>query len=494
MKYLLALDQGTSSSRAIIFDLHGNIVGMVRQEIELLFPKLGWVEQDPMQLYDSVRHCIEKILANSPVNIQNIVAVGLTNQRETTIVWNKDTGIPLYNAIVWQDRRTADECNRLNQQGYGNLIQDKTGLLLDPYFCATKLKWILDTIPGARSLAKKGDLLFGTVDCYLLWNLTGRTSHCTDISNASRTMLFNIHNREWDDDLLELFSIPRQMLPEVKNNSAEFGNLHINDTVLPILGMAGDQHAAIFAQACYEPGMAKCTYGTGAFMLLNTGPNSVTSRNKLLSTVAYSVGDQYHYALEGSIFTAGAAVGWLRDKLGIIENAAQTETISKQLQDNGGVYFVPAFAGLGAPHWDPHARGTLVGLTGDSHRAHIIRAVLESVAYQTKDLLDAMAADGAVISQLRVDGGMTTNDWLMQFIADVLNIPIEKTEITEITALGGAYFAGLTAGVFKSTDDLAAQWHSNKRFEPALSDDKREELLEGWRRGVSQALTYTRRV
>ena len=482
---LLAIDQGTTSSRAIVFDAGGGIRAVAQREFTQHYPRPGWVEHDPEEIWrTTVSVCREALDAAGPV-----AAIGITNQRETTLLWDRDSGETIYPAIVWQDRRTAPHCAALEAEGRGALFEEKTGLRLDPYFSGTKVAWILDNVAGARERAERGRLAFGTVDSFLIWRLTGGGVHATDATNASRTLLFDIHAQQWDDALLEALRVPRSLLPEVCDSAGEIGVTRdeVLGVALPIAGIAGDQQAAAFGQACLEPGMVKCTYGTGCFALMNTGDAVVRSRNGLLGTVAYRLGGKVVYALEGSIFIAGAAVQWLRDALRIIGRAPETEALAKSLPDNEGVYLVPAFAGLGAPHWDPEARGALFGLTRDSGVAHFARAALESVAFQTRDLMVAMAADaGAPPDSLRVDGGMTANDWLMQFLADVLDLPVEKPTVTETTALGAARLAGLGAGLYPSPHALSGRWRLDRRFEPSMPAGTRERLLAGWDDAVAR--------
>lgn len=476
---ILAIDQGTTSSRAIVFDAGGDIHAVAQREFTQHYPRPGWVEHDPEEIWrTTLSVCCEALDAAGPV-----AAIGITNQRETTLVWDRESGEAIHPAIVWQDRRTASQCAALEAEGRGTLFEEKTGLRLDPYFSGTKVAWILDHVSGARERAERGRLAFGTVDSFLIWRLSGGEVHATDATNASRTLLFDIRAQQWDDALLEALRVPRFLLPEVCDSASEVAVTRdeVLGVALPITGIAGDQQAAVFGQACLESGMVKCTYGTGCFALMNTGDAVVRSRNGLLGTVAYRLGGEVAYALEGSIFIAGAAVQWLRDALRIIARAPETEALAKSLPDNEGVYLVPAFAGLGAPHWDPEARGALFGLTRDSGVAHFARAALESVAYQTRDLMVAMVADaGAPPDSLRVDGGMTANDWLMQFLADVLDLPVERPSVTETTALGAARLAALGAGLYSSPHDLAGQWRLDRRFEPAMPAGTRERLLAEW--------------
>ncbi len=484
---ILALDQGTTSSRTIAFDEGGAIVALAQRELPQIYPEPGLVEHDPRIIWrDTVATAREVI---GKVGADRVHAIGITNQRETTVLWDRKTGEPLHNAIVWQDRRTAVRCRELVEAGHADLVQSRTGLLLDPYFSATKLTWLLTNVDGARERAVAGELAFGTIDSYLLWHLTGGRTHATDASNASRTQLFNIHTQEWDDELLALHDIPESVLPEVLDCAGHFGDCDaaLFGSAIPVTGMAGDQQSATFGQAAFEPGTLKSTYGTGCFALLNTGTTAVTSTNRLLTTVAWRLGGETTYALEGSIFVAGAAVQWLRDGLGLFADAAQSETLAAAAASTGGVYMVPAFTGLGAPYWDADARGALVGLTRDSGAAEITRAALEAVCYQTRDLLEAMTADGAPLPPaLRVDGGMAANDWAMQFLADILGTPVERPTVTETTALGAAYLAGLATGYFSGTEDIARHWQCDKRFEPALADGTRDELYAGWKAAVSR--------
>lgn len=483
MKYILALDQGTTSSRAILFDETGAARSSAQFETTQIFPQPGWVEQNPEDIwstqFDAALHAVNEAGFDADEVPEKIAAIAITNQRETTIVWDKKDGEPICNAIVWQDRRTAEYCEELKANGLEQTIRDKTGLTIDPYFSATKLRWILDTVPGARR--RVDDLAFGTVDSWLLWKLTAREHHFTDITNASRTMLFNIHTREWDEELLRLFDIPRSILPEVRSSIEVYGMSNIFGKPIPISGIAGDQHAALFGQCCTRSGMAKNTYGTGCFMLLNTGSKPVASRNRLLTTPAWKVGSRTDFALEGSVFIAGAAVQWLRDGLGVIHASSEVETLACSVENTGGVYFVPAFTGLGAPHWNSQARGIIVGLTRGTTAAHLARAALDSIAYQSADVLDAMQRDsGAALRELRVDGGAAVNDYLMQFQADILGVPVVRPKITETTALGAAFLAGLAVGVWENESDLEKTWKIARRFEPRLSEGKRAELRAGW--------------
>ncbi|HEY5929168.1 MAG TPA: glycerol kinase GlpK [Burkholderiales bacterium] len=494
MKAILALDQGTTSSRAIVFDQAGNALGLAQQELTQIFPQSGWVEQDPEEIWSTQIATARAAIAQAGIDARDIAGIGITNQRETTVLWERATGKPLFNAIVWQDRRTASLCEQLRAQGIEALFTGRTGLLLDAYFSGTKLRWLLDNIEGARYRAENGELAFGTVDSWLIWNLTGGRSHVTDVSNASRTMMFNIHNRDWDDKLLGLLRVPRAVLPKVVASSgvsAESDASHFG-CALPIGGIAGDQHAALFGQQCTATGMVKNTYGTGCFMLMNTGKRPVESRNRLLTTVAWDVGTGLDYALEGSVFIAGAAIQWLRDGLGVIRSSAEVETLARSVADNGGVYFVPALSGLGAPHWDPHARGAIVGLSRGSTAGHIARATLESIAFQTADVLRAMHADsGIAVTELRVDGGATQNDLLMQFQADLLGVPVARPKVYETTALGAAYLAGLAVGFWRSPGVLAEQWQLDRRFEPSMDADQRASLKAIWAKAVKRSLAWT---
>jgi glycerol kinase len=485
---ILAIDQGTTSSRAIVFDEAGAARAVAQRELRQSYPRPGWVEHDPEAIWDDVLSvCREALAAGGPV-----AGIGITNQRETTIVWDRESGTPLYPAIVWQDRRTADRCDALRAQGLSGLFRERTGLVLDPYFSGTKIGWILDHVDGARARAEAGKLAFGTVDTWLVWRLTGGTVHATDATNASRTLLFDIHAQAWDEELLAHLGVPRSMLPEVRDCAADFGTVRAEllGAALPIAGVAGDQHAATVGQACFRPGMVKSTYGTGCFAVMNTGTEAVTSHHGLLTTLAYRLGGRACYALEGSIFVAGAAVQWLRDALRIIDSAPQTEGLAGSLKDNDGVYLVPAFVGLGAPHWDPHARGAVVGLTRDTGVAHFARAALESVCYQTCDLVAAMGADaGTAVGTLRVDGGMVANDWMLEFLAGVLDLPVERPTVTETTALGAASLAALGLGLSDSLEALEARWALGRRFEPTLDPAQRERLLNGWRQALARVRT-----
>lgn len=484
-RHILAIDQGTTSSRAILFDETGKPLTSSAQEFPQHYPRDGWVEHDPEDIWRDTVAAVKAVVTDETV------AIGITNQRETIVLWNRETGKPLHNAIVWQDRRTAETCRQLKAEGHEDMIRAKTGLLLDPYFSATKLAWLLDHVEGAREAAARGELAAGTIDSFLLWRLTGGKVHATDITNAGRTMLCNIHSGEWDEELLTLFDIDASLLPQIVGNSEIYGETDpsLFGRAIPIAGMAGDQQAALIGQACFEPGMVKSTYGTGCFLLLNTGTEAVTSHNRLLTTPAYKIGDEITYALEGSIFVAGAAIQWLRDKMGLIEDAGETAAIAKAAPDNHGVYLVPAFVGLGAPHWEPDARGLITGMTLDTTAEHIVRATLESIAYQTRDLVDAMRADGADNPQsLRIDGGMAQNDWFAQFLSDILEAPVERPESHETTALGAAYLAGLATGVWNGLDELSEQWEAAGRFEPAMGGERRDVLLTGWQAALKRTM------
>jgi glycerol kinase len=491
--YILALDQGTTSSRSILFDQHGNIISLAQKEFRQIFPQPGWVEHDAEEIWSTQYGTMAEAAAKANITMRQVAGIGITNQRETTVVWERSTGKPVYHAIVWQDRRTASYCNELKDAGHAAWIQQKTGLVIDAYFSATKLKWILDHVSGVRKKAENGELAFGTIDTWLAWKLSGGELHVTDVSNASRTMLLNIHTGEWDDDLLKLFDIPRNLLPEVKPSSKVYGvtGSVVPDSRIAVAGIAGDQQAALFGQMCTQPGMVKNTYGTGCFMLMNTGEKAIASKNNLLTTIAWKINGKTEYALEGSVFIAGAVVQWLRDELKIIRTAAEVEKLSQQVNDTDGVYIVPAFAGLGAPYWNGHARGTIFGLTRGSSNAHIARAAVDSIAYQTYDVLKSMEADAGIqIKELRVDGGATINDHLMQFQSDILNCKVIRPTVTETTALGAAYLAGLAVGYWKSIDDIQHQWQINKTFSPAMEDEKRSRLIKGWQRAVKANIAW----
>lgn len=485
-RFILSIDQGTTSSRAILFTTKGQIHGIAQQEFPQHFPKDGWVEHDPSDIWGSVLSTCKKVINENHITAQDICTIGITNQRETTIVWDKITGKVIYNAIVWQDRRTTEYCQSIASDHIQELINKKTGLLLDSYFSATKIRWILEHVPNAKEKAKKGALAFGTVDTFLLWHLTGGKEHRTDATNASRTMLFNIHQQCWDEELLELFSIPKEILPEVMDSSAQFGMTEpsIFGQTIPVLGIAGDQQAALIGQACFKKGMAKSTYGTGCFMMLNTGDTVLTSENKLLSTVAYRLNGKPTYAIEGSIFMAGATLQWLRDGLELIKHASDSEAMADQVPYDHGVFLVPAFTGLGAPYWDADARGAILGLTRDSGIKEIVSAALQSVCYQSKDLLNAMESDGLTPKILRVDGGMVQNNWTLTFLAGILGVDVQRPVITETTALGAAYLAGLAAGVFESTEQLEQLWHCEKTFTPSIEPALKNTLYDHWLNAV----------
>lgn len=491
--FILALDQGTTSSRSIVFDKQGNMTGVAQKEFKQIFPEPGWVEHDPEEIWSTQFGTMAEAVARAGITMKQIAGIGITNQRETTVVWERSTGKPVYNAIVWQDRRTAAYCDELKAAGFAAQIQDKTGLVIDAYFSATKLKWILDQVPGAREKAEKGELAFGTIDSWLVWKLTGGQVHVTDLSNASRTMLLNIHTCAWDEELLRLFGIPASVLPEVKPSSKIYGTTGniVPDIKIPIAGIAGDQQAALFGQLCTEPGMVKNTYGTGCFMLMNTGTKAIASKNNLLTTIAWQIDGKTEYALEGSVFIAGAVVQWLRDGLKIIRNSAEVESLAASVPHAEGVYMVPAFAGLGTPYWNQHARGSIFGLTRGSTDAHIARAALDSIAYQTYDVLKAMESDSGIsIAELRVDGGATINNGLMQFQSDILNTRVVRPTITETTALGAAYLAGLAVGYWKNTGEIKEQWQMNKTFSPQLAEEKRQQLVKGWQRAVKASIAW----
>jgi glycerol kinase len=488
MKFILALDQGTTSSRAIVFDHRGSIVAMARQEFRQIFPRPGWVEHDANEIWATQSAVAAEVLKKAGLASTDVAAIGITNQRETTVVWDRQTGQPISPAIVWQDRRTAGICDRLRKAGHAATIRRKTGLVLDAYFSATKLQWILQHVPGAKARARAGELAFGTIDSWLVWNLTGGRVHVTDASNASRTMLFNLTTGEWDDELLRLFGVPRALLPTVRASSEVYGECTLWGGAVPIAGMAGDQQAALFGQGCTRPGMVKNTYGTGCFMLKHTGAKPVFSKNHLLTTVAWRIGGRTEYALEGSIFIAGAVVQWLRDGLGLVKTAGEVEALAAQVPDNGGTYLVPAFAGLGAPHWDQYARGLIAGLTRGTTAAHLARAALEGIAYQVHDILRAMHSDSGIrLKELRVDGGACANDLLMQFQADMLGVPVVRPRVAETTALGAAYLAGLAVGYWKDPAEIAAQWQIDRRFVPAMKPATRRRLLAGWEKALARA-------
>lgn len=492
-KYILALDQGTTSSRAILFDYDMNIIQIAQQEFRQIFPETGWVEHDPNEIFDSQRKVAQQCLKNANISSSDVVAAGITNQRETTIVWDKTTGMPVYNAIVWQDRRTAQMCEKIIAAGKSKIIQEKTGLLLDAYFSGTKIKWILDNVPGAREKANKGELLFGTVDTWLIWNFSKVHTHVTDPSNASRTLLFNIHTLDWDEELLQIFDIPRSMLPKIVPSSGEAGSIHpeFMGKAIPIAGIAGDQQSATFGNACLEPGMVKNTYGTGCFMLMHTGAEAKTSQHNLLSTVAWQRDGHTRYALEGSVFMGGATVQWLRDGLQIINSAEDIESLAASVPDTNGLYFVPAFVGLGAPYWDSYARGLMIGLSRGITKAHIARAALEAIALQNLDIMESMNADsGLSITTLRADGGASRNNMLMQFQADILGVPVERPMLTETTALGVACLAGLATGFWKDKEEMTSRWKLDRRFEPRMNEDQRLSMRHNWHKAVERSRSW----
>lgn len=489
-KYIMALDQGTTSSRCILFDKKGLIVTSAQKEFTQIFPKAAWVEHDPMEIWSSQISVATEAMAKVNAMASDIAAIGITNQRETTVVWDKRTGVPVYNAIVWQCRRTAETCDELTEKGFDKVIRAKTGLILDAYFSGTKIKWILDNVEGAREEAEAGNLLFGNIDTWLIWNLTKGKTYVTDYSNASRTMLFNIHELKWDEEILETLNIPKSMLPEVKPSSYVYGytDVALFGGEIPIAGAAGDQQAALFGQTCYAPGTAKNTYGTGCFMLMNTGDKAIESTQGLLTTIAWGIDGKVEYALEGSVFIAGAAIQWLRDELRMIDNAADCEEYANAVEDTNGVYVVPAFVGLGAPYWDPYARGTIVGLTRGAKKEHLIRATLEALAYQTHDVLKAMQEDSGIrLTELKVDGGACMNNFLMQFQSDILNVRVDRPVVTETTALGAAYLAGLAVGYWKSKEEVSEHWAISRSFKPSMTEEKRKELLHGWHIAVKRS-------
>lgn len=493
-KYILSIDQGTTTSRAILFDVEGRIVGVAQKEFPQLFPQAGWVEHDAMEIWGSVQSVISEVLAKYPVSVKEIAAIGITNQRETTVVWDKHTGQPIYHAIVWQSRQTAEICEDLKSRGLDQCFRTKTGLLIDPYFSGTKVQWILDHVEGAREKAANGDLLFGTIDSWLVWKLSNGKRHVTDYTNASRTLMYNIFDLKWDEELLEILGIPQSMLPEVCSSSDIYTyteeNLFFGEKV-PISGIAGDQQAALFGQACYEPGMAKNTYGTGCFMLMNTGHQAVRSQHGLLTTIAWGLDGKIEYALEGSIFVAGSAVQWLRDGLRLIQSASETDELAAQVHTTEGVYVVPAFVGLGTPYWDSDARGAVFGLTRGTGKAHFVRATLESLAYQTKDVLSAMEADSSMnLKKLRVDGGATSNQFLMQFQSDILGVPVERPIVLETTALGAAYLAGLAVGFWENCEEIAENWKKDRVYQSEMDQETRNRLYLGWKKAVEATRTF----
>lgn len=492
-KFILALDQGTTSSRAVLFDHAGNIVSVAQKEFHQIYPQPGWVEHDPQEIWATQAGVAAEAVTKIGLNGNAIAAIGITNQRETTIVWERKTGRPIYNAIVWQDHRTAHVCDQLKAQGLEKIVRAKTGLPIDAYFSATKIGWILDNVPGARQRAERGELAFGTVDSWLIWNLTQQKQHVTDVTNAARTLLFNIHRLEWDDELLDIFSIPRSMLPQVRSSSEIIGATEPSmlTSAIPIAGIAGDQHAALFGQMCTSVGMAKNTYGTGCFLVMNTGSKPIESHNNLITTIAWKINDQVTYALEGSIFIGGAVVQWLRDGMGIVKTSADVEPLAASVPDSGGVYMVPAFSGLGAPHWNPYARGAVFGITRGTTAAHFARAALESIAFQSYDVLQAMEADlGKKITELRVDGGAVANNLLMQFQADLLGVDVVRPTITETTALGAAYLAGLAVGYWDSVDQLQALWKQDRRFNSTMEAAELDQHKKGWLRAVKASMAW----
>ncbi|SER76132.1 glycerol kinase GlpK [Salipaludibacillus aurantiacus] len=496
-KYVLALDQGTTSSRAILFNKEGKIVDVAQKEFRQIFPKPGWVEHNANEIWSSILGVIAEVLSNQDVSPKEIASIGITNQRETTVVWEKDTGRPIYNALVWQSRQTDDICQELKEQGHNDLFRDKTGLLIDAYFSGTKVKWLLDNVEGAREKAEQGKLLFGTIDTWLIWKLSGGTAHVTDYTNASRTLMYNIHELKWDEELLDILGVPQSMLPEVKPSSEEYAktiSYHFFGEEVPIAGAAGDQQAALFGQACFEKGMAKNTYGTGCFMLMNTGEEAVKSNHGLLTTIAWGIDGKVEYALEGSIFVAGSAIQWLRDGLRMLKSAPETEGYASRVESTDGVYMVPAFVGLGTPYWDSEVRGAIFGLTRGTEKEHFIRATLESLAYQTRDVLEAMVADSGIdVKTLRVDGGAVANNFLMQFQSDILDVPVDRPEIQETTALGAAYLAGLAVGFWQNKEEIAQQWHIDKTFNTEMDNDMREELYEGWKTAVEATMAFKKK-
>ncbi len=493
MKYLLALDQGTTSSRALVFDSNAKICGVAQREFEQIFPRPGWVEHNASEIWESQYAMAADAIKAAGLSASDIAAIGITNQRETTVIWDRETGVPIHNAIVWQDRRTAEFCDGLKRAGHEAMFRDRTGLVLDPYFSGTKVRWILDHVDGARARAEAGELAFGTIDSWLIWNLTGGQTHVTDVTNASRTLMYNIKTLSWDDELLRILGVPKALLPEVRSSSEVYAETApaVFEAAIPIAGIAGDQQAALFGQQCTEPGMVKNTYGTGCFMLMNTGSEPVASKNNLLTTIAWQVNGKTTYALEGSVFVAGAVVQWLRDGLGIIDKASDVEALAQTVDGNDGVYMVPAFTGLGAPHWDPYARGTVVGITRGTTAGHFARASLESIAYQTADVIKAMQADSGVsVKQLRVDGGATANNFLMEFQSDVLGVPVVRPTVLETTALGAAYLAGLAVGCWRDTSELAEQWQIDRIFEPQMAAAEVDTLLAGWEKALGRSFGW----
>ncbi|WP_020062052.1 glycerol kinase GlpK [Bacillus sp. 123MFChir2] len=493
-KFILSLDQGTTSSRAILFNKEGKIVHVAQKEFTQHFPKPGWVEHSPQEIWGSILAVIATCLSEAEVKPEQIASIGITNQRETTVVWEKETGKPVYNAIVWQSRQTAEICDELKEKGYGDMVREKTGLLIDAYFSGTKVKWILDNVEGAREKAERGELLFGTIDTWLVWKLSGGNVHVTDYSNASRTLMYNIHELKWDEELLDMLTVPANMLPEVRPSSEVYGHTvdyHFFGQNVPIAGVAGDQQAALFGQACFGEGMAKNTYGTGCFMLMNTGEKAVASEHGLLTTIAWGLNGKVEYALEGSIFVAGSAIQWLRDGLRMFQDASDSEAYAARVESTEGVYVVPAFVGLGTPYWDSEVRGAVFGLTRGTTKEHFVRATLESLAYQTKDVLCAMEADSGIeLTTLRVDGGAVKNNFLMQFQGDILGVPVERPEVNETTALGAAYLAGLAVGYWKDQEEIAAQWNMDKSFAPAMEAGTSEELYAGWKKAIEATKAF----
>ena len=493
MQYVLALDQGTTSSRSILFDAQGQVQTVAQKEFEQVYPNPGWVEHDPNEIWSTQMGTASEALSRANIDAEDLAAIGITNQRETTIVWDRETGEPIHNAIVWQDRRTSGICDRLKDQGHRDRIQAKTGLIIDAYFSGTKIKWILDHVDGARKRAQNGELAFGTVDSWLVWRMTDGQRHITDATNASRTLLYNIHEGRWDEELLDLLGVPRSLLPEVKDSSTVYGTTRSGpfDDEVPIAGIAGDQQAALFGQMCTSPGLGKNTYGTGAFLLQNTGQKAVTSEHNLLTTIGYQVNGTTYYALEGSIFVAGAVVQWLRDELKMIREASEVEKLARSVDDNGGVYFVPAFTGLGAPYWDQYARGTIAGLTRGANRGHLARAAVESMAYQVADVIDAMEADSGIeTTELRADGGAAANDLLLQFQSDILNLPVVRPKILETTALGAAYLAGLAVDFWSSQSEIQDQWELDQMFTPTMADERAQKLRAGWSKALDRARAW----
>ncbi|WP_163526837.1 glycerol kinase GlpK [Halobacillus ihumii] len=493
-KYILSIDQGTTSSRAMLFNHDGEVVETAQKEFEQYFPKPGWVEHDANEIWTSVLACMADVLTKADVEAEQIAGIGITNQRETTVIWDRHTGKPIHKAIVWQSRQTQDICNELREQGYNDTFRNKTGLLLDPYFSGTKVKWILDNVEGAREKAENGDLMFGTIDTWLVYKLSGKKEHVTDYSNASRTLMYNIYELKWDEELLNILGVPKSMLPDVKPSSEVYAHTvdyHFFGNNIPIAGIAGDQQAALFGQACFEKGMAKNTYGTGGFMLMNTGDEAVRSNNGLLTTLAWGLDGKVEYALEGSIFVSGSAIQWLRDGLQLIESSKQSESIAGEVNSTDGVYVVPAFVGLGTPYWDSEARGAVFGLTRGTKKSHFVRATLESLAYQTKDVVGAMVEDSNIdLKKLRVDGGAVKNDLLMQFQSDLLHVPVERPKINETTALGAAYLAGLAVDFWEDREEISKQWSMEKDFEPQMNEEESRDLYKGWKKAVEAARVF----